>query len=253
MITKRHRAYFGNIFRVASCGSVAVPPLSPCSCVRFLSSSVLWRENATGFEYYGKSSGLDLLVCQTALLLILSATVVSPFLYLYGGAKGKFGLDDDDIAAEAEARARSSRHASLMMVNPSPRIGVRSSLMGARDTCHVDPVRMTIRPPRSYTRWCEPVTEISFGCRGGCASYSRVDDRNATNVVRSCSCCQPTGFGFRLVSMKCEGPSGEKFVLRTTVKFARGCHCRPCYASVAIADMQTLRDLLKGTSIANIG
>ncbi|KAL8576258.1 hypothetical protein ACOMHN_006181 [Nucella lapillus] len=143
---------------------------------------------------------------------------------------------------------RYSRQATLMMAASNPRIRLRSSLIGSGDTCHVDPVSMSIRPPRKYRRLCEPTTEISFGCRGGCSSYSRIDVWNTTNVLRSCSCCKPTGFGFRLVRMRCKG-----FSLRTTVKFTLGCHCRPCLPSVQSVDIHRLRDLLRATSITSIG
>ncbi|XP_076461710.1 uncharacterized protein LOC143294164 [Babylonia areolata] len=141
-----------------------------------------------------------------------------------------------------------SQHAALMMAASDPRIGLRSALIGSGDTCQVDPVRMSIRPPRKYAHICSPTTEISFGCRGACTSYSRIDAWNSTNVLRSCSCCRPTGFGFRLVKMSC-----GRFSLRTTVKFALGCHCRPCMASVQPVDIQRLRDLLRANAITSIG
>nr|AQS80491.1 bursicon-alpha precursor [Charonia tritonis] len=201
------------------------------------------------------------LASQILWLLITMTTLTSPFLQVDTEAGKDLLLPPlpphslHELATSAAnsipraiAPDRYSRQATLMMAASSPRIGVRSSLIGSSDTCQVDPVRMSIRPPRKYAHLCAPTTEISFGCRGGCPSYSRIDARNTTKVLRSCSCCRPTGFGFRLVKMKCEG-----FSLRTTVKFALGCHCRPCMASVQSVDIQRLRDLLRATSIANIG
>ncbi|KAL8558894.1 hypothetical protein ACOMHN_054325 [Nucella lapillus] len=192
---------------------------------------------------------------HTLLLLLTTTTLVSPFLFLEKALSPPdfFTGDDsepDDFrgGATADDNPYYSRQSTLMMATSSPRIGLRSSLIGSGDTCHVDPVKMSIRPPRRYAGLCAPTTQISYGCRGGCHSYSRMDARNATSVLRSCSCCRPTGFGFRLVRMRCEG-----FALRTTVKFALGCHCRPCMASVESVDTQRLRDLLRGTSIGKIG
>lgn len=61
------------------------------------------------------------------------------------------------------------------------------------------------------------------------------------------SCCEPLGFGLlHPPKLKC----GMGFdLLLPPVKFAVGCHCRPCFASVATVDMQLLRDLLKQTAI----
>ncbi|XP_076439431.1 uncharacterized protein LOC143278981 [Babylonia areolata] len=194
---------------------------------------------------------------HTLILLLTTATLVSPFLFMDKALSppadlftGEDDSDSDNIRATAadDNSPYYSRQSTLMMAASSQRIGLRSSLIGAGDTCHVDPVKMSIRPPRRYAGLCAPTTEISYGCRGGCHSYSRVDTRNATNVLRSCSCCRPTGFGFRLVKMQCDG-----FALRTTVKFALGCHCRPCMATVDSMDMHRLRDLLRGSSLANMG
>lgn len=79
-----------------------------------------------------------------------------------------------------------SRQASLMMAAANPRIGVRSSLVRTPDSCIADPVRLTILPPPKFASLCRPTTEISFGCRGGCSSYTHVDTRNATNLISSC-------------------------------------------------------------------
>ena len=134
-------------------------------------------------------SASGLLANQTLLLLITMTTLVSPFLYLDRGHRPDFVSHQERAHKPRGGLASSplySRQATLMMASTSPRIGVRSSLIGSSDTCHVDPVRMSIRPPRKYAHLCAPTTEISFGCRGGCSSYSRVNVRNTTNVLRSC-------------------------------------------------------------------
>ncbi|XP_070212849.1 bursicon-like [Littorina saxatilis] len=162
------------------------------------------------------------------------ATFVSPFLYYN---KRQMMTEPSMFEEEEpEERYRPSRQSSQY-----PQIGARTSLT---EKCQVNPVLITIRPPPRFADRCDPRTVVSYGCRGGCSSYTRVDVRNTTNLLRSCSCCSPTGFGFRIVRMTC-----QNFGLRSLVKFALGCHCRPCLASVESADVQTLRDLLRKSSL----
>ncbi|PVD29852.1 hypothetical protein C0Q70_09109 [Pomacea canaliculata] len=186
-------------------------------------------------------------VARQILVLLLSTAIVSSFLFSYDEDESEADVGGDEgQGSPSDWDGPYSRQARLMMAAAYSRIGLRSSLAGSHDTCQVDPVRMTIRPPPKYARLCQPTTTISYGCRGGCPSYTRVDDRNGSNILRFCSCCRDVGFGFQPVKMTCTGG----FVLLVHVKFARGCECRPCFASPSTVNMQKIRDLLRETSIS---
>ena len=89
-------------------------------------------------------------------------TLVSPFLYLDRGQRPDFVSYEEraqDPRGSVAASPHYSRQATLMMASSNPRIGVRSSLIGSSDTCHVDPVRMSIRPPPKYVHVCAPTTD----------------------------------------------------------------------------------------------
>ncbi|KAK6165551.1 hypothetical protein SNE40_022459 [Patella caerulea] len=116
-----------------------------------------------------------------------------------------------------------------------------------RDRCQVQVVRLTIHPPRMFQDQCSPSRIVTYGCRGTCHSYSKLDRNNTTKLMRSCNCCEPIRVGLRLAVLECV----NGIQIRTPVKFARQCQCRPCFSSVHNMDINRLQQLLRKTSFKN--
>ncbi|XP_071945783.1 bursicon-like [Antedon mediterranea] len=73
---------------------------------------------------------------------------------------------------------------------------------------------------------CRPRNVYPFGCRGQCASYTRVSPANFLEIDRQCKCCQvgeQVDLQVRLDCPKLKPPVGM-----VTVKSAKNCSCRPC-------------------------
>ncbi|XP_005090479.1 uncharacterized protein LOC101850223 [Aplysia californica] len=114
-----------------------------------------------------------------------------------------------------------------------------------RNICRVEAVLLRLQPPLSYAETCDATLVHTFGCRGGCSSYSSVDPRNATNILHSCSCCQPLRFMMSIAELPCK--NGQH--IRVPVKKALRCTCRPCYSDNSAKDTVKLRDLLTRAAV----
>ncbi|ESO93183.1 hypothetical protein LOTGIDRAFT_175598 [Lottia gigantea] len=123
---------------------------------------------------------------------------------------------------------------------------LRSGVLN-RDKCQIQVVRLTIHPPEIFQDRCASARVVSFGCRGQCHSYSKIDRHNTSRIMRSCNCCEPVRVGIRLAVLPCL----NGVLIRTPVKFARQCSCRPCFTSVQNMDINRLQQLLQKTSLRN--
>ncbi|XP_014770796.1 bursicon [Octopus bimaculoides] len=122
----------------------------------------------------------------------------------------------------------------FVTANPLSLSFIRTAYTTNNTKCGVQGVIMSIHPPREKVHRCSSSIIKTFGCRGQCYSYTEMNS-NLTRVIRSCSCCQATDFGFQQAIINCK--NGEK--MRKIVKFAINCHCRPCVLKPRV----TLKDL----------
>ncbi|CAL1528462.1 unnamed protein product [Lymnaea stagnalis] len=181
------------------------------------------------------------------LVVSLLVTVTSAMLY----SRYKPGWASLSSSSKASSSSPSSPSASLLRLRQGldtlksrSRLGTRSDL-SSRETCSLQAVILRLDPPLRIDDDCSTAYVQTFGCRGGCSSYSQVDPRNTTNIFHSCSCCQPVRFTVSIAVIPCR--NGQH--MRVPVKDALRCSCRPCYADETPKDMANLRDFLTKAAV----
>uniref|UniRef100_A0A0B6Y725 Bursicon n=1 Tax=Arion vulgaris TaxID=1028688 RepID=A0A0B6Y725_9EUPU len=181
---------------------------------------------------------------EKLLMLALLVSVTSSMLYK------RYKPRWPTLSSSSAASSSSSPSQMLQMrkqldaaYKSKSRFGTRSKL--ARDTCRAHPLTLELEPPLKLADQCATVSVLSYGCRGGCSSYSQVDPRNATNIIHSCSCCQPLRFMISIALLQCR--NGHN--LRVPFKEVLACSCRPCYAEEATKDYIRFDDLLSKPAV----
>ncbi|BFY97818.1 hypothetical protein BsWGS_00858 [Bradybaena similaris] len=177
------------------------------------------------------------------LMLVLLISVTSPMLYKRYKPKWPTLASSSSATRSSASQLLQMRKQLDASYKSMSRFGTRSK--ASRDSCRAHPLTLELEPPLKLADQCGSLSVLSYGCRGGCSSYSQVDPRNATNIIHSCSCCQPLRFMVSIALLPCR----DGHNIRVPFKEALACSCRPCYAEEAPKDYIKFDDLLSKPAV----